>query len=270
MTAAASSRPPLPLGLFAAPKHPGVRHRCQSCVALQRKCSVLEEQVSELQAANGLLRTELEPLSDRLAEVEARPAGVPLRSLDPRHFAAGQTPTDSDWDLFDALVAVTVANTKLAQGGQSSRDASPQRGGLTGGANWPGLHKSSPPRSEVTSAALAALLYGQGTAASAVATGCVSSRLDELRLRRCDAALRDSSGVRTGPVTRDEFDRLTAELDRRLDRGQRAALIQVLGGGARWKHLEETNAALAVLNKALWRETEALRRQLDAVQRMLL
>eukprot|EP00962_Isochrysis_galbana_P008112 scaffold2205_cov131-Isochrysis_galbana.AAC.2 len=268
MAAAASSRPAFPLGPYAEPKHLGVRHRCQLCVVLQRKCSVLEEEVHKLQAANGLLRTELQPLSNRLAEVEARPAGMPLRSLDPRHFAAGEPPSDSEWSLFDDLVAVTVANAKLARGGHSSREASPE-GGWAGGAHRPGPHDASPARPEVTAPALAALLYGRGAAASAVAAGCVSGRLDELRLRRCDAALRDSIGARAGHVCRDKLDRLAAELDQRLDGRQRAALIHRLGGGARWRQLEQTNAALEPLNAALSRQADALRQQLVAVQQML-
>jgi hypothetical protein len=229
---------------------------------------VLEELVRELQAANGLLRAELQPLSDRLAEVEARPAGVLLRSLDPRHFAASEPPSDSEWDLFDALVAVTVANAKAAHGGLVSYYASPE-GGSAVAPNRPGPHHAGPARTEVTAPALAALLYGRGAAASAVADGCLSHRLDELRLRRCDAALRYSSGVRTGPVSRDELERLAAELDQRLDSLQRAALIQRLGGGARWRQLEQTNAALVALNTALSRQVEALRLQLVAVQSLL-
>jgi len=244
------SHPAPPLGLFAKPKLPGSRPRCQSCASLKCRCSVLEEEIAALEQTNGLLSSELHPLAERLAEVEARPGGIPLRSLDPRHGALGEPPSDSDWDLFDALVAVTVGHAKGDGAGRVDTNA------------------GAPPASipaNVTAPVIAALLYGQGHAAAACPAGSLSRQLEELRTHRAEAALRDLE-KRVGPVCAEDFELKVAELETRLNPRQKAALIQRLGGGDRWRRLEEERGALAALSAALAREADALRAQLGAAR----
>lgn len=238
---------------------------------------MLEHELDELGAAHQTLTHQLQPLSERLAQLEARPAGVPLRSLDPRRFVPEDHVTDTQWQLFDTLVTVTVANARqwaacrqsAQRASESSRDgqaASTAESTIDAEGSSHGCWATDE-HQEVTAPALAALLYGRGAAAAVCPDGSISKQLEELRLRRCDSVLRDSSGVRTGPVSCDEFERLAVELEKRLNGRQRAAMIHRLGGGTKWRELEETNGALNELNVALTRETKALRAQLAAVKR---